>query len=228
MKLILVYLFFITSFIILASAFSTVEINAPADVTYFEVVTVNVSAAMNVTAFPFLTSSPGGDSGFNITSHIINVTILNHSGSATDDYGILASSLSLTYNASNYSTIVDFWNFTGTFTNERNWIRVNFTNVSRAADGSFGGALTSERIVQIDTAGNVLNLGGFDTHNFSFDSGDFNISRLFLGAGIDLNTDVAESGETCTAANRGLIIYNSTDGFMGCTESGWYSLNSTN
>ncbi len=31
----------------------------------------------------------------------------------------------------------------------------------------------------------------------------------------------------CGASTRGLLIYNSTLGFLGCTEDGWKSLNTT-
>ena len=231
MKFISISLFFIIGFLLLTSAFSTVEINAPTDFIYQEVLTVNVSAAMNVSGFPFLIRLCTNASAEcnNVTRHVINVTILNHSGSSTDAYGILASSLPLTVNVTNdTSAPAMFWNFSASFTNGRQFIKVNFTNVSRDSTGSFGGALTSERIVQIDVAGNVINLGGFDKINISLTEGHINTSGGFMGKFLDLLTNVPESSETCAASNRGLIIYNSTDGFMGCTESGWYSLNSTN
>lgn len=172
------------------SAFLTTEINAPTKFSYQEVLTVNVSAVINVSGFPFLSSTGFEGTDFNITRHIINVTILNHSGSSTDAYGILDSSLILTVNATNdTSAPAMFWNFTATLTNERQWIKVNFTNVSRADDGTFGGALTAERIIQIDVKGNIINVGGFDTVNISLDTGAINTSGpLHIGGNISIKS----------------------------------------
>lgn len=140
------------------AAFSTTQITAPTEFLYSEKLDINISGGINASGFSYLTVNQ---------TETINVTILNKSSSA-GAYGILESSLPLTINASNNMTEY-FWNFTANFTNERHWIKLNFTNVSRADDGSFGGALTAERIVQIDIARDILDIGYY---NLSFTTKD--------------------------------------------------------
>src|SRR3990167_5739446 len=74
---------------------------------------INISGGINTTAFPFLNERAPGENGSypSITRHTINVTILNKS-CASCAYGILESSLSLTINATNDTTLPNFWNFT--------------------------------------------------------------------------------------------------------------------
>ena len=185
------------------TAFSTIEITAPAAFSYQETLLVNISGSINASGFPFL-NNPSTTSGGNYTVDVVNITILNHSGSSTDAYGILAASLPLLINATNDTTFsAVFWNFSATLTNERHWIKLNFTNVSRNDDGSFGGALSAERIIQIDVSGNILNVGGFDTINLSLDTGDINTSGgLHISKNISmLNT--AGNRFTCGINNAG-------------------------
>ena len=157
--------------IISAAAFTTNEITAPSAYQTYNTLTVNISGGLNVSAFSFLTAR---NTSANFTQHVINITILNKS-SSSGAYGILDSSLSLTINATNRTPDV-FWNFTATLTEGRHWIRLNFTNVSRADDGSFGGSLSAERIVDIDLEAYVLTIGQFDKINFSLDSGNITIA----------------------------------------------------
>ena len=163
---------YVSYLIIFAEAFTTVEITAPSDLTYQNSTSVNISGGINITAFPYL-SADSGSSDVNITRHTVNVTILTKTTSS-GTYSILASSLPLTINASN-DTVKNFWNYTATLPEGRNYIRLNFTNVSRNADGSYGGALTAERIVQIDTAPFLLNFSGklhLENFNLSANSPD--------------------------------------------------------
>jgi len=155
-----------------ASAFTYNQITAPAEFYTSSSLEVNISGGINISAFPYLKTT-----GNNATSHVINVTILNKS-SSSGSYGILANSLSLTINASNY-TEQKFWNYTATLTEGYNWIRLNFTNVSRNDDGSFGGSLTAERIVNVDTKAFMITVGQFDTINISTKEGDINISGKY-------------------------------------------------
>ena len=189
MKLLLFGIVFLV-FVLSAAAFLTVEITAPTAFSYQETLEVNVSAGLNITGFPFLINVGSNNGSVNSTNATVGINILNHSGSGTDTYGILASSTGLTITISNGTTpsadAGNFWNFTATLTNERQFIKVNFTNVSRKDDGSFGGVLTAERVVQIDTSGNILNLGGFDTRNISLDDGTINMSGLIVPRNISL------------------------------------------
>ncbi len=194
-------------FVFLASAFTTVEITKPTEFSYQESLTVNVSASINISGFPFLISTgfvlsdDATSTNFNISRHIIGFNILNHSGSSTDAYGILLTTSDLTINATNdTSSPPNIFDFLANLTSERHWIKINFTNVSRADDGTFGGALTAERIVQVDSRGNILNVGGFDTINLSLDTGDISIGGGFISATAD--------DPTCTV---GEIRGNATD-----------------
>lgn len=159
-----------------ASAFLTTEITAPTAFSYSPTLEVNISGGINVSAFPFLLDT---GEGLNFSDNVVNITILNCTvnSAGTCTYGILASSLPLTINATNRSPEV-FWNFTATFTNDRHKVRLNFTNISRADDGSFGGALTAERIIQIDVQRNIIELLG-GVINFSTD-GNISANRIEL------------------------------------------------
>lgn len=153
-----------------AMGYSTVLKLAPPNFDHQESTSVNVSCAINVSGFPYLTGTGWNHSkyaGTNVSSHIINVTILNKS-SSSGAYGILASSLSLTVSAANDTAF--FWNYTATLTEgDRHFIICNFTNVSRNDDGSWGGALTGRALVQIDADATVL---GFSGYNMSFVTAD--------------------------------------------------------
>ena len=157
---------------LMAAGFSTVEITAPTSlILYQSSLEVNISGGINITAFPYLSNDPSKNDT-NTTSHVINVTILTKTTSA-GSYSILAASLPLTINASN-TTTKDFWNYTATLPEGRNYIRLNFTNVSRHADGTYGGALTAERIVQIDTEPTLINFSAklhLEGGNLSLNSG---------------------------------------------------------
>ena len=144
--------------------FSTVDITAPDEFSYQATLSVNVSCGLNVSAFPWLLDK---SEGLNFSDEVINVTILNRT-EETGAYGILGASLDLTLNATN-RTPDAFWNYTYTATNGRQGILCNFTNVSRADNGAFGGALTAERLVQIDVDYNIL---AFNFYNFSFPTAD--------------------------------------------------------
>ena len=132
---------------------------------------------------------------------IVGVNILNRS-SSTGEYNILSSSASLTVNATNTSSGVEtWWNFTATLTEgDRHRIRLNFTNATRNDDGSFEEVLTSERTIDIDIRALVLEAP-------SIKVGDPNVD--------------------CGATTRGLIMYNTSLGFIGCTEAGWKGINGT-
>lgn len=177
-----------------AAAFTTTEITAPTAFSYHPILDVNISGGINVTAFPFLMRNNDSDN-INIIRHVINVTILNCTlgTSSSCTYGILAASLPLTINATNDTASgVNLWNYTAEFTQGRHKVRLNFTNVSQADDGTFGGALTAERIVQIDVEFNVLEIWG-GVINLS-STGDVNISgRLHIGGG---NLSVKSGGGT--------------------------------
>ncbi len=149
---------------VFATAFTTTEITAPTEFSYHSIAQVNISGGINITAFPFLMRVTNTSSSMaNISRHIINVTILNCTlgTGSTCTYGILAESLLLTLNATNdTASTANFWNYTATFTEGRHNVRLNFTNVSRQDNGAFGGALTTERIVQIDLEFNTLEIWG--------------------------------------------------------------------
>ena len=170
MFILVVIILWIAVFVIPIWAFTTVEITAPTTLTYLQTTSVNISGAINISAFPYLFENHFSDN--NTVRHVLNITILTKTTSA-GAYSILASSLSLTYNASN-DTVKNFWNFTATLPEGRNIIRLNWTNVSRADDGSFGGVLSAERIVQIDTQPNFINFSSILhlEENLSMNSGD--------------------------------------------------------
>ncbi len=152
-------------------SYSTVIKNAPPDFDLQESTGVNVSCAINVSGFPYLAKTGWArnkTTGTNFSDHRINVTVSNKS-SDSGAYSILAETLSLTINATNRSPEV-FWNYTVTLTEgDRHWLFCNFTNVSRNDDGSYGGAITSVSLVQIDAERKIL---GFDTYNFSYITAD--------------------------------------------------------
>ena len=166
MKLIILTLMSIVV-VLMVSGFSTVEITAPTPLTYQSSTAVNISAGMNISAFSYLRSY-----NLNESNATINVTIYTKATSS-GTYSILASSLILTYQASNSSITRDFWNYTATLSEGRNYVKVGFENVSRAADGSFNGVNTSERIVQIDSAPNLINFSSnlhLENYNLSINS----------------------------------------------------------
>ena len=159
----------VISFLLATLAFSTVEITAPTTITYLESTSVNVSCGINITGFPYLRSY-----NLNSSNATINVTILTKTTSS-GAYSILAASLPLTIDINNGSGVNGhFWNYSATLPVGRNYVQCNFTNVSRAADGTFGGALTAERIVQIDTEPVLINFSGnlhLENYNLSINSG---------------------------------------------------------
>lgn len=160
MKLKTILLTLAVSLILIISvlAYSSNEITAPAAYSTSSTLTVNVSGGINASSYDGIV---GGS--------VVNVTILNKS-SSSGAYGILAASLSLTCNASNGS-LDYFWNYTATFTEGRQWIKLNFTNVSF---NNNVGSLSAERIVQIDLDATMLSLYGGKI-NFT-DTGNINIS----------------------------------------------------
>lgn len=146
------------------TAFTT-QITAPATNFVTETsTTINVSCAMNVSKFPYLRTY-----GLNFTNHTINLTVYNKS-SDSGAYGVLASSLGETYTTSNSSTPSDFYDFQATLANNnRHWIKCGFENVSRNADGSYGGSNTSVKIIQIDVDYDIF---PFNVYNFSYITAD--------------------------------------------------------
>src|SRR3990167_3396952 len=220
MKKIIVVLGLLILLTVSVMSFTINQITAPTSYSTSATTSINISGGINITNFPYLQIV--NQSFSNFSTHVINVTILNKSCSSCA-YGILASSLSLTVNATNISgNTNNFWNFTATFKEGRNWIRLNFTNVSRADDVSFGGSLTDEVIVDIDTTKYKLIVGGksgFLKLNLSTDTG-------LIQTDYGLQTGGAATA-SCGATTRGLIIYNSTQGFIGCTDAGWKALNGT-
>ncbi len=148
-----------------AIATSTVEITTPTSFVTSDSTSINVTATFNISGFPYLAST-----GLNWTNATINVNILNKS-SISGAYGILAESLSRTITVSNGTDVnASYFNQIITLANEqRHWIKINFTNVSRADNGDFGGALTTERIIQIDADYNIF---PFNVYNFSYITAD--------------------------------------------------------
>ena len=159
--------------LMVVSGFSTVEITAPSDSTYQSTLAVNISGGINVSAFPFLLFTGANHSNNDtVARHVINVTILTKT-SSSGTYSILAASLPLTINATN-GTPQNFWNYTATLSEGRNYVRLNFTNVSINDKGEYGGALTAERIIQIDTEPLLINFSGklhLEGGNLSVNSG---------------------------------------------------------
>ncbi len=171
---------FIMMLLVIAGAVAYVqnEITAPPGAPYSTstTTTVNISGMINISGFPYLQITGFNRSkytGQNISKHTINVTILNCTitTSGTCTYGILAASLPLTINISNNTAgPVDFWNYSATLKNgELHSIRINWTNVSRNDAGAFGGSLSEERLIEIDTEANIF---AFQFYNFSFITAD--------------------------------------------------------
>ncbi|KKM97082.1 hypothetical protein LCGC14_1171730 [marine sediment metagenome] len=238
---IVIYLLVIFSVI----AFTGVEKLAPINAFSTSATTeINISGRINASGILFDNASNkyplrGGD--------VINVTILNKS-SLDGSYGILASSLSLTLNASNASTghEAQFWNFTATFVEGIVWIQLNFTNAT-GINGTGGGLLSNVTVIEIDVDYNIITIG-LDVINLSTDSGNINISGI-LSADLgfmtnlgDANTESTARVSTpilylgnntgvnitmpCIASRYGEIRYNSTGPgyFFGCTPNGWINL----
>ena len=209
-----------------AAAFRFNQITAPVAYSTSTSTSVNISGGINITAFPFLAIKNMSESNF--STHVINVTILNKS-SSSGAYGILASSLSLTVNATNLTGDTNnFWNFTATLKEGRNWLRLNFTNVSRNDDGSFGGSLTDEVIIDIDTKKYLLVLGGkanLPNINFSLDSGNVNISGVIKSKEIRLQNSSTTSDD-CDASSSGTMRFNGSGAggaakFIQCDGTDW-------
>lgn len=171
----------LTAFIILMliitaiGGFTYNEITAPnASSSTVTSTTVNISGMINLSGFPYLIRTACLNLSqicSNLTHHVINVTILNKS-SSSGAYGILASSLSTTVNVTNTSghTGLDFWDFQATLSDESyHWIKLNFTNVSRADDGSNIGSLTAARIINVDVDLYMIKI---PTYNMSFKTAD--------------------------------------------------------
>lgn len=215
---------------ILVSAFSTVEITAPTAFSYHTTLGVNVSGGINVSGFPYLMIVDNASSWrANMSRHILNVTVLNCTlgTNSTCTYGILAASLSLTVNATNDSaSAANFWNYTATLTEGRHKIRLNFTNVSRADDGSFGGALSAERIVQIDVEYDIINVGGYGSINMSPTAGSINVSGTISTPLLALQNQTQITG-TCTASEAGQMKYNASgtaNTIIWCNGAVWVTI----
>lgn len=151
--------------IISVIAYSTVEKTAPfTEYQIFTTTSINISGGVNAS----------GASGLTNAYDIVNVTILNKSSSA-GAYGILNVSGQRHHlvNASNGTTNV-FWNFTATLTEERHWIRINFTNASSVWNETM---LTNETVFDIDVDYDVITIGQ-DVINLSTVTGNINISGI--------------------------------------------------
>lgn len=133
-----------------------------------------------------------------LNSSLINITIMNKS---CQSCGYDAHS-SYIINVSNQNGSLDvFWNQTITLQPGYNWIFLNFTNVSVAVLPAH--TVTEARIINIDPERFILDIG-------------------------DLGLKMGDANEVaCSATTRGLIKYNASDGFMGCTANGYKSLNSS-
>ncbi len=176
-------------------AFGTVEKSAPFN-TYSTSTTtdINVSCAINISGFPSLART-----GENVTSHVINVTILNKS-SLLGAYGILNYSISsVVANATNASDGGgNFWNLTITLTEERHWIQCNFTNATS------GGALTNVTAIEIDVDYNIMTIGN-NVINFSIDTGNINISGILSADGGIVSGGTITSSGAFTLNNNLLV-----------------------
>ena len=110
-----------------------------------------------------------------------------------------------------------FWNKTVTMTDAlRHYWYASFPNSS-----SSGVILnTSTSTFNIDTIYYKLIFGSQNKFNVTLDTGqvDTDFGVRFGPAGSD---------EICNAATRGLISYNITQGFIGCTADGWKAINGT-
>ena len=182
-------------------AFSTVEKTAPFNTYSTSISTsVNISGRINISGFPSLART-----GENVTSHVINVTILNKS-SLTGAYGILASSLSLVVsNATNGTTGPGDWNFTASLTEERHWLLLNFTNATP------GGALTNVTVIEIDVDYDIMTIGQ-SVINFSIKTGNINISGILSADGgivsggtFTLNSNLLVTSTPLNITNTGTI-----------------------
>jgi len=200
MKKIIIAFGILLLMMISAGAFTYNQISAPASYSTSASASINISGGINITAFPYLTGRAAGENGTyaNVSNHTIGVRILNKS-SSSGTYGILASSAALTVNAHNSSgNTNNFWNFTATLKEGRNWIRLNFTNVSRNDAGGFGGSITDEVIIDIDTELYRITLKPFSKINFSLDTGDINISgNLHIGSGGNITMIQGSTRYTC-------------------------------
>ena len=108
-----------------------------------------------------------------------------------------------------------FWNKTVTMTDSlRHYWYVNFTNATNQ------GFITSTSTFNIDTNYYKLRFGSQDKFNVTLDTGQ-------VDTDFGVRFGVAGSDETCGAATRGLISYNTTAGFIGCTADGWKAINGT-
>ncbi len=253
MRLKTIILSFVIALITILSvmAFTGVEKTAPIN-TYSTSTTtdINISGRINASGLTFINGSGRNPTRPLRGGDVINVTVLNCTLGLSDTctYGILASSLSLTLNASNASTghEAQFWNFTASFTEGFHLIKLNFTNAT-GLNGTGGGLLTNKTAIEIDVDYNIITLGQ-DVINLSTDSGNINMSGI-LSADLgfmtnlgDANTESTARVSTpilylgnntgvnitmpCIASRYGEIRYNSTGPgyFFGCTPNGWINL----
>lgn len=147
---------------IAVTGFSSIQITAPTSTFETQSTTsVNVSGGLNATAYPELKH---GDriqvKIYNKSCHSCGYT--NHS--------------SYTLNITN-SSQTEPWNKTITLVAGYNWIFLNFTNVTKAVKPNH--RVTSARIINVDPDMYTLNIGGFDTINFTLDKGDISIGGDF-------------------------------------------------
>ncbi len=156
------------------------------------------------------------------TSTGINFSMAVNQSAGVEDYTWNISIWNKSSSDGSYSRLFDgiiknntFWNKTVTLKdNDRHWVYMSVANVS-------GGAVNSStRIIDIDTNYYNLEIGNFGKVNISLDTG-----RIDTSYGVRIGGEL--SSVDCGASTRGLIIYNATNGFIGCTGNGWKSLNST-
>lgn len=154
---------------------------------------------------------------------VVNVTVMNKS-SSSGSYGFLDATASSVVNASGELWEDEFWNITATLTEERHWIKLNFTNSTE------GGTVTSEAIIDIDTDYYVLTVGQFDKINLSLDTGHINTTGIVAAAAFRLaNDNHTNVSVVCDADRYGMIRYNSTvPYFFGCTPDGWLNFTGGN
>ena len=172
-------------------AFTSNEISAPSAYVTLTSTSVNISGAVNASAFSGLSQ---GD--------VVNVTILNKSSNG-GDYGILESSLLSRINASGTSKHV-FWNQTVTLARDtRHWIILNFTNATS------GGSLSSERIIDIDIDFFTIQVGQFGTINLSVDTGNINVSGIVKSRALVLENST-QVLDDCDSGRAGELLFNGT------------------
>ncbi len=228
-----IFLSFVIALITILSviAFTGVEKTAPIN-TYSTSTTtdINISGRINASGLTFINGSGRNPTRPLRGGDVINVTILNCTLglSSTCTYGILASSLSLTLNASNGS--IDYrWNFTASFTEGFHLIALNFTNAT-GVNGTGGGLLSNVTAIEIDVDYNIITIGQ-DVINLSTDTGNINISGILSADGGIVSGDGVTFGNTsvgkptCEASITAKIIfeYNNLT-FWGCDGTQWLNI----